>query len=63
MGRRCMFPGKNRVMHNTAYLTDEGWDITQKLREYFEPKIGFMPSIGDVFEEAVRARIKQIELK
>jgi hypothetical protein len=59
-GRPSMFSGKNLTRHRSTYMTDEGWEITERLRQYHADKVGFVPSDGDIFEDAIRARARDV---
>jgi hypothetical protein len=61
IGRPAMFTPKNLDKHRTTYLTDEGWELVERLREYHAAHIGFTPSDGDVFEDAIRRRAAEVE--
>lgn len=58
-----MFAGKDLTKHRTTYLTPDGWRAVETLREYHAKKVGFTPSDGDIFEDAVIARAADVARK
>lgn len=63
VGRPTMFAGKDLTRHRTTYLTPDGWAAVEVLREYHAKKVGFAPSDGDIFEDAVIARAADVARK